>query len=59
MIFMIARHISKLLSAVCLLAMAGFLSGCASTDPDNDSSRSWNTPQSWENGLPGGMMQGR
>jgi len=42
-----------------LLAAFGFAlfaSGCASTEPDNVSERPWNAPQSWEHGLPGGIM---
>jgi hypothetical protein len=41
----------------CLLLLGGGLafSGCASTESDNMSERPWNTPQGWENGLPGGM----
>ena len=39
-----------------LLALAGLaLSGCASTESDNMSARPWNTPQSWETGMPSGM----
>lgn len=39
-----------------LLAM----SGCATTDDsENLSERPWNTPKSWEGGLPTGMMEGR
>jgi hypothetical protein len=33
-----------------------FLSGCASTGSENVSERPWNAPQSWEYGVPGGMM---
>ena len=37
-----------------------FLSGCATTDDsENLSERPWNTPKSWEGGLPTGMMEGR
>jgi hypothetical protein len=40
-----------------LLVLAGLaLAGCASTESDNLSERPWNTPQSWETGLPNGMM---
>ncbi len=39
-----------------LLAVAGVaLSGCASTESENMSARPWNTPQSWETGMPSGM----
>jgi hypothetical protein len=33
------------------------LNGCASNDPSNASVRPWNTPQSWEGGLPIDMGQ--
>jgi hypothetical protein len=33
--------------------------GCASTEDDNLSERPWNSPKSWETGIPQGMMQGR
>ena len=40
-----------------LLVLAGFaLAGCASTESENMSERPWNTPQTWENGMPGGMF---
>jgi hypothetical protein len=46
-----------------LVAMAGLLAltGCAApgNEPENMAERPWNTPKSWENGLPGGMMEGR
>jgi outer membrane biogenesis lipoprotein LolB len=43
-----------------LLAVATLvMSGCASTEPGNMSSRPWNAPKSWENGLPATMMEGR
>ncbi len=47
--------------AVCFLFCLGALvfSGCASTESDNLSERPWNTPQGWENGLPGGMTNQR
>ena len=39
-----------------LLVLAGLaLSGCASTESENMSARPWNTPQSWETGMPSGM----
>ena len=42
-----------------LFVAAAVLSGCATTDSDELSARPWNTPKSWENGLPSGMMEGR
>jgi type IV pilus biogenesis protein CpaD/CtpE len=45
---------ANLLLWFALTALAGLLSGCASTDPDNASVRPWSAPASWENGL-GGM----
>jgi hypothetical protein len=47
-------------SFLALLALAGLaavLTGCK-TD-DELSSRPWNTPKSWENGLPASMTEGR
>lgn len=41
-----------------LLAVAG-LSGCATPDSENASVRPWNSPKSWENGLPSMMSEGR
>jgi hypothetical protein len=33
--------------------------GCATNDPDNLSSCPWNSPKTWENGLPSGLYEGR
>ena len=52
-----ASRILLLFIGLGLLTLA--FTGCATSDPDNDSVRPWNTPKSWENGLPGGMMEGR
>jgi hypothetical protein len=35
------------------------LIGCATEDPDNDSARPWNTPRTWENGMPPGYYERR
>jgi hypothetical protein len=42
-----------------LLAVLGLgAAGCASTEPDNLSSRPWNSPEGWQNGsMPMGMTQ--
>ncbi len=41
-----------------LLALLG-AAGCASTESENMSARPWNSPKSWENGLPSSMTEGR
>lgn len=43
-----------------LAASALVLSGCATTDQDDNASvRPWNSPKGWENGLPSNMQEGR
>jgi hypothetical protein len=43
-----------------LAALVLGVTGCATTDSDNASSRPWNTPQGWETGgLPSSMFEGR
>jgi len=45
---------------VLLLALAAVIvSGCASTESENLSERPWNSPKSWESGLPSGLTEGR
>ena len=48
---------SILLLAIVLAALA--TSGCKTTESENLSSRPWNAPQGWENGLPTGINEGR
>lgn len=46
----------------CLFLLAAglfLLAGCASTEPENASSRPWNSPKGWETGLPSGLTEGR
>jgi len=52
---LIARAL--LLAAVSVLLLGA--SGCATTEPGNASSRPWNSPKSWETGLPGGLFDRR
>jgi len=33
--------------------------GCSTTPPENYSERPWNTPRSWETGLPSSLTEGR
>jgi hypothetical protein len=42
-----------------LVAAASSMSGCATTESENLSARPWDSPKSWENGLPAGMTEGR
>ncbi len=44
-----------------LLIVLGALgiAGCASTDSENLSERPWNSPKTWESGLPSGINEGR
>jgi hypothetical protein len=43
-----------------LLALVALCSwGCATTESENMSERPWSAPQSWETGLPSGMMDQR
>jgi len=46
---------AKSLLLLALLAMVGGLCGCASTEPENASSRPWNSSEGWEGGMLGGM----
>ncbi len=40
-----------------LLAVVALCSGgCATTESENMSERPWSAPQTWENGMPSGMM---
>ena len=47
----------RLLALLALAGLALSLTGCK-TD-DELSSRPWNTPKGWENGLPSSMTEGR
>jgi hypothetical protein len=47
------------LSFLLLLLMGVVINGCSTTESENESVRPWNTPKSWENGLPAGMTEGR
>ncbi len=52
----------RVVAALLLLAaLAGLLNGCTTTDSENDNAsvRPWNTPKSWETGIPSNMTEGR
>jgi len=42
-----------------LVALLATVVGCATTDPENQSARPWNSPKGWETGLPSSMFEGR
>jgi hypothetical protein len=51
---------SRAAKSFLLLALGAILigvSGCVTGEPQNASARPWNTPQSWEGGLPVDMGQ--
>jgi hypothetical protein len=52
-----------MISRFFLIAAVAFvlvtMSGCATTESENASTRPWNTPKSWEHGLPSAMTEGR
>jgi hypothetical protein len=52
-------RLSYWLFALLLFVAAWGGSGCATTESDNLSARPWDSPKSWENGLPAGMTEGR
>ena len=48
------------LGGVLFLALvSSLLVGCSGPESANKSDRPWNTPRSWENGLPSGINEGR
>jgi hypothetical protein len=49
----------KLAVLFCLVLGSLALSGCATTDTDNISEMPWNTPKTWESGLPSTLNEGR
>jgi len=54
------KALSRLLLLLGLLVTAVLgLSGCKSTESENLSSRPWNAPTTWQNGLPTGLNEGR
>lgn len=51
----VSRALGFLLLALSLI----LLNGCATADPDNASARPWNSPKSWEGGMPSSVFEGR
>ncbi|MGA2557814.1 MAG: hypothetical protein ABSG04_16210, partial [Verrucomicrobiota bacterium] len=48
-----------ILFALLLAGATGFLSGCATDDPENVDTKPWNLPQNWEGPMPSTINQGR
>jgi hypothetical protein len=51
------RFCSSLLLCALFALILVSASGCASTESENDSTRPWNAPNGWENGIPSQMYQ--
>jgi hypothetical protein len=45
--------------ALLFVAVAQFLTGCATDDPDSVAQTPWNQPTGWEGPLPSTINQGR
>jgi hypothetical protein len=41
------------------VSIAFILTGCATTEPENQAERPWNSQRGWEHGLPGNMTPRR
>jgi hypothetical protein len=52
------KHLRVILSALLLIAAAGWLSGCATDEDAGLSPNPWNQPQGWEGPLPSNINQG-
>ncbi|MGO8839353.1 MAG: hypothetical protein ACLQQ0_18245 [Limisphaerales bacterium] len=48
----VKRPAARWLLLLLLGALLVGVSGCETTEPENDSVRPWNTPQSWEGSMP-------
>lgn len=42
-----------------IAVVVGIFTGCATTEPGNDSERPWNAQKGWQHGLPSNINQGR
>jgi hypothetical protein len=49
-------HAAHIFLALALAVLAIVISGCASTESDNASVRPWNSPEGWQGGSLGGLM---
>lgn len=52
-------QLARCLLAALALGTALLAAGCNSPEPDNQSTRPWNSPKSWEGGVPGMLYDRR
>jgi hypothetical protein len=52
-------QLGRCLLAVVALGTLALVTGCGTTEPDNQSTRPWNAPKSWEGGVPGMLYDRR
>ena len=50
---------SRALMIVSVAILGWLAAGCESPDADNAAGRPWNSPTTWEHGLPVGLNEGR
>lgn len=54
------RSFTRLLVAIALAVAFGLsASGCKTSEPDNVSSRPWNSTEGWQSGFPASLNEGR
>jgi hypothetical protein len=52
-------RLRTLLYCFLLVGACALFAGCGTDDPDNLSSRPWDSPKGWEHGLPASINEGR
>jgi hypothetical protein len=53
------NSLKSILFLLAVIAVGLAASGCATTESENLSSRPWNSPTTWQNGLPTSINEGR
>jgi len=53
------RLLQSILASAALAFLAIGAAGCKSNEPDNVSSRPWNSTEGWQGGFPTGLNEGR
>ncbi len=52
-------QLGRCLFAAVALGFVLLATGCNTTEPDNNSTRPWNSPKGWEGGVPGMLYDRR